>query len=250
MLSNRGFILEDQMVTRLDKKRFKELENNLKHLLLELYHDIEDNELITCEKQDGFYKTDIKVTCKNKTFNVSLKTGKADVIHEERIKTFILFLRENGISTETQKTILLYQYGDGTLDGTGKTRYNYDELMFYFRDRIQKANEELNRSVDFKLKVLDHCMFTGVIDNPVIADAVYHGNLDYGIVVKRSQIENHIRRKNYDFYKNLHIGPIMLRPHARYVNKSATNEDRRHKIECYWPNLSDDIDYISRRYNN
>ena len=44
------------MVTRLDKKRFKELENNLKHFLLELYHDIEDNELITCEKQEGFYK--------------------------------------------------------------------------------------------------------------------------------------------------------------------------------------------------
>ena len=50
---------------------------------------------------------------------ISLKSGKADEIAQEGIKNFVLYLRKCGLSKRSQKTILLYHFGDGTNDGSG-----------------------------------------------------------------------------------------------------------------------------------
>lgn len=250
MLSHKGFYEEERLCNEINNKKFKELSNNMKTFLESIYGlgSIRKKDIIYCKKVDGFYKPDIAITVNGTTKYVSIKSGKAESIHSERIKTFILYLRALGISKETQKTILLYQYGDGTMDGTGKRRMTYDELRFLLKDRIKAANDELNRDKSFVQEFIKHCLFVGVIENPVPADSVYHGSVEYGVVATDKQILKHIERKSWSYYNNLHIGPILIRPHARYVNKKVTNEDRRHKVECYWPHLAEDIDYISKRY--
>ena len=75
---------------------------------------------------------------------VSLKSGRAESIHQEYIKNFILFLRSLGISKRTQQTILLYQYGDGTMDGSGKRRMKYHEMRTWLDERIKEAKNKLN----------------------------------------------------------------------------------------------------------
>ena len=134
------------------------------------------------------------------------------------------------------------------MDGTGKKRLSYEDIRYLLRDRIKQANIELNSNKDIMKKVMEHCMFIGVIEKPVVADCVYHGTVEYGIVATDKQIIKHIERKNWNYYSNLHIGPIMLRPHARYVNKETTCEKRRHKIVCYYPRLAEDLSYIATRY--
>jgi hypothetical protein len=247
---NKGFYEETRMINALNNKKYKSLNNNLKCFLDETfgYGFIKKNDVMYASKVNGFYKSDISITVRNETKNVSIKSRKAEVIHEERIKSFILFLRSLGVSTETQKTILLHQYGDGTLDGTGTKRMCYEELHYVMSDRIKKANEELNSNKELVRIFVEHCLFIGVIENPVIADCVYHGTIEFGVCATREKIIKHVMRKNYNFYNNLHIGPILFRPHARYVDKVATDESRRHRVECYWPHLAEDIDYISTRY--
>lgn len=250
MPTNHGFLREDEMVYRLDQKKVRDLNNNLYHMMQELYGVLDDDEVITCYKTEDYIKPDFVIVYKGQTRYVSMKSGRSDIVHSEHVKTFVLFLRALGISKETQKTILYYHYGDGTLDGTGKRRFHYDELRYKLHDRIQKANEELNESKEFILKVIEHCVFVGTRENAIPIDCLYHGDYEFGTVATVKQITKHIKRKNWDFVQNLHIGPLHLRPHARYVDKPVVNERRRNTLECDWVNLPQDIDYISKRYDS
>ena len=249
MPTNLGTTKELEVVQAIDGKKVKELSNNMRSFLSALYVCLDDEEVVKCHKIDDFIKPDFVITYKGQDKYVSMKTGRAETVHQELIKNFVLFLRSMGISNRTQKTILYYQYGDGTLDGTGKERIDYNKLRLKLADRIKEANDELNQSKDFIMEVIKRCLFIGTLENAVSIDCVYFGDYRYGVVATRKQIEKHIYRKDWNWMDNLHIGPIQLRPHARYIGKKIKNPTSRDKIECYWANFSSDIDFISSRYD-
>ena len=158
-------------------------------------------------------------------------------------------MREKGISKQTIITILLFHFGDGTIDGTGEKRLGYHEISLLLTERIKKANIELNSSKEFVKEFIDRCVFDGAIEGFIPADCIYDGTLEYGVFVTRKQIHKHIETKSFSYYKSLHIGPLLLRPHARYTDGPIKNDRKRKVVVCYWPNLFLDILYIFRRYN-
>lgn len=249
MPTNLGNFKEQEIVYNLHNKKVHELSNNLRNLVEVLFGALDEDETIRCCLIDDFIKPDFVIEYKNQKRYVSMKTGRAESVHQELVKNFVLFLESLGISKETQETILLYQYGDGTLDGSGEKRINYNQLRLILDDRIKEANEELNQSKDFIMKVITRCLFVGTLENAIPIDCIYFGDYRYGVVATRKQIEKHIYRKNWNWMNNLHIGPIQLRPHARYIEKEIKNPKSREKLECYWANLSSDIDFISSRYD-
>lgn len=249
MPTNHGFLREDEMVHHLNNKKVKELNNNLYHMMQELYGVLDEEEVITCYKTEDFIKPDFVIIYKGETRYVSMKSGRSEIVHSESIKTFILFLRSLGISKETQRTVLYHHYGDGTLDGSGKERYNYDKLRYILSERIAKANEEFH-DIKIIMAVIERCVFLGTKDNAVPIDCLYHGDFEFGTVATKKQIIKHLKRKKWDYIQNLHIGPLMIRPHARYVGTEIKNEKRRQTVECNWINLYSDIDYISKRYDS
>ena len=249
MPSNYGFLREDEMVSRLNGKDVGSLSNNLKNLIRDLFGVLSEDAIVHCEKTQNFIKPDLIITYRGEQRFVSMKSGRCDIVHQELVHNFVLFLKGLGVSTRTQETILLYHYGDGTIDGTGEKRIEYDNLRVMLHDRIKEANEELNRDKDFIMTVIEHCVFVGTIPDADPADCLYHGNYEFGVVATRKQIEKHIYRKNWQWINNLHIGPLHLRPHARYVNKDIRSEKKRQTLECYWPNLAADIDWIAHRYD-
>ena len=249
MPTNLGNLKELEVVQSIDNKKVKELSNNMRNLVMALYGVLDGNEIVRCQKIEDYIKPDFVIIYKNQKKYVSMKSGRAETIHQEYVKNFILFLRSLGISTRTQQTILLYQYGDGSLDGTGKNRMDYNKLRLVLDERIKEANEELNKDHGFIMKVITRCLFVGTLEKAIPIDCIYFGDYRFGIVATRKQIERHINRKDWRWMNNLHIGPIQLRPHARYIGKEIKDPEARNKLECYWANLSSDIDYISNRYD-
>ena len=249
MPTNYGFLKEDEMVHHLNGIKIKDLSNNLRNLMRDLFGVLDDEEVVHARKTDDFIKPDFIIEYRNEKKYVSMKSGKANVVHSEIITTFTAFLLENGISKETVETILLYQFGDGTTDGTGKKRLEYDQLRFNLSLRIKKANKELNADNNFIMKVIDRCVFVGTLPNAIPADCIYHGNYEFGMVATKRQFEKHIMRRNWNYINNLHIGPLQLRPHARYINSEIVSEKRRRTVDCYWPYYNADIEFISRRYD-
>lgn len=249
MPTNEGLLRENEMIVALNNKTVKELGNNLRSFMKNLFGVLEDDKTIKCYKVDNSYKTDIVVEYNDCVHFVSMKSGNATIVHNEILANFIDYLRSEGISEETLETIILHHYGDGTTDGTGSRRLNSKEVHEALKERIFKANAELNYDLTLVKRAVNRLMFKGVDEDNIEADALYFGDRDYGIVVNRNQIMKHINRRSFDFYDLLHIGPLLIRPDARYIDKEVADLRKRNRMVAYWPNLQADVRYISKHYD-
>lgn len=249
MSTNEGLLREEEMAFELNNKTISELTNNSKNLIKNLFGVLDENSLVECYRLDDSSKTDLVISYNGQKHYVSMKSGAAVIVHNEILDNFINYLRSEGISERTIKTIRLFHYGDGTEDGTGMNRQSYQDIVYQLKDEIALANIELNKRTDFVVRVVERLVFKGSNDSFQEADSFYFGDRNFGVVVTKNQIIKHLYRKNFDYYNNLHIGPLLLRPDCRYAGKAIRSERKRNRIVAYWPNLQSDISYISRRYN-
>ena len=177
-----------------------------------------------------------------------MKSGNNTIVHQEYINNFIKLLRDYGFNDYSLKTILYFQYGDGTLDGTGKERMSYATLRKKLENAFIISNKTLNHNKKIVIEMVDRFLFKGSHDDYITADYLYHGDVYFGNIVSRSQVMKHLEFKNWDFYEALHIGPILFRPHARYYKKEIKRPSYRSRVEFYWPTLLSDMHYIRTHY--
>lgn len=250
-MQNRGQFKEDQMLVFLNNKKFKELSPNLHNMVEALFGVVDPDEMVYCEHGIERTKPDIVITIGQRKKYVSMKTGSAKAIHSEQIDSFITFLKSIGVSQETIETVLLYHYGDGTTNGTGKERRPTEQLACWLGKRLEEANDELN-SDEFVWSIINHVAFQGVNPNVPAADAIYFGDVEYGVIATVKQFKKRFARSDgrWRFFHNLHVGPIFIKPAARYAGTEIKEEERRHKVICEWFRLREDIEYISKRYDN
>ena len=249
MKPRNGLQKEDIMVATLNDKRVGDLNENLKNMLMKLYGVLDDNEIVKCRKMESFSKPDIIITYKGFSKYVSIKSGMAREVHEEQITTVISFLHRVGISKETIETLLLFQYGDGTTNGLGEKRMRWDDVYRTYEDRIEKANNELNKNKKILLDVMERCLFQGVDAKAPSADAIYHGDVISGVIVTKRQFQRYFLIKDWSHYNSFHIGPVVLRPHSRDVDKKIKNEHLRHRLQFNWPTLKADMLYINKYFS-
>jgi len=251
MKPNDGFVVEDKFVEAINDKNISELSDNLKHFVTFAFPTMDKNEKLKCAKPDTLIKPDICIYQKNNFNFVSIKSGLCEQLHTESLFTFIDFLKSQKIDKETIETYLLYQYGDGTTDGTGKTRMSSVETKLKFNERIQKMNAVFNKNKHFIKAFADRVMFQGVNPEADRAEILYHGDIDYGVFIGRSQMLKHIDHRTWYYMdKCVHIGPFVVRPKARYSNVEIKNENSRHVINVSYPRLIYDMQYIAKQYNN
>ena len=245
---NDGFLKEDEMIHFLNGKKFRDLSPNLQTLIKMNFGIVEPDEIIICEYGQEHTKCDFVIVYQGKKKGVSLKTGKAEIMHVEKISTLIPFLRSIGVSEETLRTLLLYHFGDGTLDGTGKVRYSTERVLIWLEDRIKAANKELNENKEIITKFLERILFQGVDENALAANSIFLGDFEYGVCATKKQIYKYVNSRNWNYYTRPHIGPIQFRTQARYINMPITDEKKRMRVQCHWPNLGPELGYASRHF--
>lgn len=250
MIDNIGLFKEEEMALLFDQKRVKELSNNSRMIIKNMFGHVDENDLINCERVQGSMKPDLKFTINGETHYLSMKSGSNGIVHQEIVFNFCNHLRKIGISEYTVDTILLYHFGDGTKDGTGKKRYPYKRVMQALDKRIQYANQELNSNRDFVVHIVNRLIFKGSREDNILAEYVYHGDEEYGVIVSRKQVLMHAKNNLYSFMDNLHIGPLIMHPHARYVGKPVKSEKKRNTIEFHWANYFTSLRKIAVRYNS
>ncbi|MBO6280655.1 MAG: hypothetical protein J6M95_03650 [Bacilli bacterium] len=246
---NKGRLYEDEMIQLINGKKYKDLSPNIQQMIQYIYGVVDPEEVIGCSYAMDLIKPDFVLRIRDDFRYVSMKSGSAETVHCENLVSFIPFLRSLGVSRETLETILLFHFGDGTTDGTGKIRKGYSELIIELRDRIRKANSELNQSSEFIKAFLERVLFRGVSEEAPGADAIYYGDSFFGFTATKHQIRKYIVRKNWNKFDNLHIGPIFLRPAARYLKGETLNVNKRNSVECYWPRMQEDIKYICKNFS-
>ena len=247
--NSNGLISEQEIIHGLNNKRVGDISNHLREILRCLFGPLDDNSYVLCTKVDDANKTDFIIKLDAHERFVSMKQGRAESVHDEEIDSFCKYLKDNGISSKTIETIRLYHFGDGTVDGSGSTRMGYAEVMVWLGERIVDANSELNFSREFVFKTVERCVFLGAKNDNIAADCIYFGDRNYGFVATKKQIYKHLGKRDFAFYDNLHIGPLLLRPHSRYAGRPIVSVRNRRRCVLYWPRLGSDIEFIATRYD-
>ena len=126
---NRGIKIEYELVNVFNNRKYGDLNEFHQSIVKRIFPNIIESDLIFSGICNRYSKPDIYIEVSNVRKYISVKSGRSDSMHFESIKDFIIFLRKFGISIQTQKTILFFHYGEGTLDGTGNTRIGVEELI-------------------------------------------------------------------------------------------------------------------------
>lgn len=85
-MSNDGFLIEDEIVNALNKKRYKHLDNNMRNFIRTIFGVVNERDVIRCEKTTEYIKPDIKVSIKKNTKYVSIKSGRACICMMNKLK--------------------------------------------------------------------------------------------------------------------------------------------------------------------
>ena len=242
---NRGIKNEYNIVNAFNGKKISELSAFQKKIIFSIFDNVNENDVVHADICNRYSKPDIYLSIKNSVKYISVKSGKNDSMHFENIKTFILFLRKNGISTRVQKLILFFHYGDGTLNGTGKKRFDFETLSSKYYRFIKEINVELNNNLILR-KCLLRFVFCGIEGRTTFSDYIYHGNENYGVLVEKDELINYVLNKSYFYYKNIHIGPLVIQPYLRDVKRKSKNVFKRNIVQVKWYYLLSDLEKINK----
>lgn len=243
---NKGLINEQKILASYNKKKFKQLNDFQKDIIRTIFPNISDEDVIFSDICNRYSKPDIYIEVNNIRKYISIKSGRSDSMHFESLKSFILFLRGLGVSKLTQKIIILFHYGDGSLDGTGKERLSFEKILERYAKYISYANEEIGSKLIVN-EALNRFVFNGVESKTISTDYIYFGDDKYGVLASKEEIVNFVLGKKYRHLKTLHIGPLTIQPFLRDVNHKSKNIYKRHIIQVKWHYFLSDLQRIRNK---
>ena len=248
MAYNHGEQKEKIISDKINKKLFKNLDGNSKMIVSTIFPHVKPNDMLISGIVEEYIKPDIYIALNDETHYISIKTGVSNNLHQEYLDKFCTVLKEKGISDKTIRTIRLFHYGDSTTDGTGKEIKSDITIRKELEEDFKEANIELNKDRKIVVDLIYRFIFKGTKKENIEADYIYHGEPNYGIIVSKNQVMKQVEMKTYSFYNNIHIGPVMFRPHSRSSHKSEKYPMYRQKMGFYWPNFINDLKYIKDHY--
>ena len=237
---NNGLKLEYDFVYSINNKKYRELNNNLKSFIKELYNDITEESILKCEKIKAKDKSDIKIIFEDKIKNISLKSGNSVSVHVESVLSFITFLNDISINKNIINYLLLYHYGDDTIDGSGNNRLSGDEVKLRYKREISIFNKYVNYK-NILIKVINRVLFEGVNKNNIV-DYIYYGNIEYGIWSSRFDLLNYFVNNKSMNLITPHFSSFTYQNWCRNVVYNKKMESHRYYVQIKWFSIVNDIE--------
>lgn len=235
---------ENNLVEALNNKSFDDLNDNLKSFIKSLNPNIKNNDIISASKLAGHYKSDLKIKVKDNTYNISVKMGSNNSVHQEKIESFIDFLKNQyNISDDLANDLKFFIWGDGTLDGSApiSDRMNVSTIKKNYPELINNIKLALSK---YKTDLIDRFVFTGIYNDSI--DYIYHGDPNYGIWASQKEIFPYILESNSN--NSLSVGMLTFQAWNRSLE--GKNDHKRGQIQLKCSSLSNVLNTIMNERGN
>lgn len=254
---NDGIQNEIEIVAALNEKQVKRLPEIHRKFLQEMSPELPDDTVVYAEKIGGQgYKPDVQIELNKKRWNVSVKTGSGNSVHQEKTEYFIHYCMRFLDMTEQEKnSLLLYLYGDGTTDGDSdaENRLKDEELSQVFESEIKDVQMFLNRN---KRALIERFLVYGRQgkQKKIKADFLYHGDVNNGVWCPLDEDTISYLAEITVNNAQLSIGPLSFQVWNRNLQAKSNLEDRRHSIQIKWVSCKTNIistnEYYLLQYKN
>lgn len=234
-----GFQNENNFVKELNCKKFRELLPNFQSMLLELYRNIDYNDIVYCRNDYNKKKFDIVISINNVIKRISIKMGINNSVHTEGISGFIRFLIECRVPKQVIFEYLQYHYADGTRNGKGINRMSSKEYKEKFQPHIDYINSEINKPYILE-RAINRFVLQGN-NSSVKIDGIIYGITSDFLFISRDDIFDILMSKGNIHSTGVHFGNLFCQPMARNLNCNPKYEKRRYCVQIKWYSIFDDI---------
>ncbi|MCL2687299.1 MAG: hypothetical protein FWE58_02040 [Methanobrevibacter sp.] len=242
-MANDGFRNEDEIVSVLNGKRYKEINSNMKKFLKTIFQIApKSNDIIICNKIAGTEKTDIFIKINDETHYISIKKGSGNSVHQEPVEEFINYLKEKfNISKDIAEDIRFFIWGDNTLDGKGdlKNRLSANQLKKMFPEKIKNINNFFDL---YKQELITRFLIEGS-ECAVDPDYIYYGTAEEGVGISMVDAVEWLIETNKNV-KSITIGKLTFQAWNRNINGGTKSENKRGQIQVKWGSIGKDTTKI------
>lgn len=242
-IMNNGKKLEIEFIKNLNNHYCKELNPNLQKFVTSIFNNLNNENKIYCKKLNNHEKADISIAIENKTRYISLKTGSQNSVHVEKIENFIQFLLDQGVSSKIINYLLIYHYGDDTLNGSGNKRYSAEEAKQKYKKQITEFNNYINYSKHLS-SILERILFTGAKKCNKRVDFIYYGNIDIGTWCSSDELLSFCQKHKSMYMNTPHFSFFTYQNWCRNITFSKKSESHRNYIQIKWFSILSDINKI------
>lgn len=247
-MRNNGIKLENEIILHIDGKYFNELNNNMKCFIKSIYStNLNKAKMFKAKKFYNNYKPDIVIEHNGVKKYISIKSGKSCSIHQEHIYSFINFLYDLNCSPELANELKLFQFNDGTKNGSGIIRKNAMDFQENNYDSIKLINSFFNKN-EIIDKIIDRLLFAGEYYGVPKVEYIYYGNLEKGIFADRKSIINYLAKKHI-FSSSIHVSKLYYQSLHRNLKLELEHEYRRYYIQFKWYSIEEDLKEIIKSKN-
>lgn len=247
--NNSGVQNEHDLTLALNNKTVNELLPTPKRFIHRLEPAIGRNDTIHATAVGGQgLKPDIQINLLNHDWNVSVKKGTGNSVHQENQSYFLHFCAELGMPEEVQDNFRLFLYGDGTVDGSGELedRLTAQQAAELYGDQLQSVQSFFNRN---KRALIERFLIYGRTGRElnIFANYLYHGTVE-------SAEWCPLNDDAVDFLCTipspeaapLCVGPFTVQTWNRNLQGEPAREGRRHSVQIKWANCREQIGEIDR----
>lgn len=223
-----GNVNEHVLVNALNNKTILDLNKNLQDFIKSLDPSITNNTIISSKSLGGNRKSDLSITINSNTFNISLKMGSGNSVHQEKIEDFIEFLKEYYlISDSVANDLRFFIWGDGTLDGNGNLsdRMSATELKQQYPEKINNIQSELSHH---KEDLLNRFIFTGRCNDSI--DYIYHGTLENGLWASRDELWPYLLSESSN--NSISVGILTFQAWNRSITGNSDHKRGQIQLKC------------------
>ena len=238
----KGYKNECDFAKSINNKKYSELNDNIKTFIKFIFNDIKDNDILVCKRYKTYDKADVYIRLNNIIKNISIKSGIRVSVHAEPINSFVDFLQKMNFRKSIIEFLLLYHYGDFTLDGSGKIRLPASELKERYEKEIKIMNKYFNHKNIIK-KFVIRCLFEG-ISKQNQADYIYYGNPLNGIYASKEELINYFCNNKAGEIKAPHFSSITYQNWNRNIIYNPKLESHRYYCQFKWPSIIEDLKKI------
>lgn len=251
-MKNNGLKNEKDFVKFFNNKYLSEFDENTQKLLKNIFDDVIDNSMpIIAWKNDLLQKADIFIKFRNYVRGISIKSGKGNSVHQEKLRDFEDFLKSLCIPYYAVDNYTSFHFGFARNENGSRIlsqKLGAYQYLNHFQSEIDSLNKYINKTRVI-ISIIDRIIIRGR-NSKYDIDALISGTpQDYVWISKDDLYDLFLSKKSID-YNVPHVSLVTFGPKIRHLYKDKTNEDSLN-VTFRWKDSRKDIsEFIKSRINN
>jgi len=247
---NAGNDIERAIIQRTNEMTISQLDPDMKHFVVSIVGDgLDKHKQLSVRKPKStrlLKKTDLEIEIEGSVAGrVSIKSGGGNSVHQESIYEFVEFLEAQGASKLELSSLLLFHWGDGTINGSGHIsdrlaapaiRRNHPREII----QIDQLFTRLTRQITQRALI-------GSDSNSKPGHLVYFPDktLKNGFCIEMQRaVDFHSQIRNSD--NDIKIGNLNFQAYHRCLQGQDTYSNKnRNDVQIKWSSLAKDLEMIN-----